>query len=127
MAKIAPPEHLEGIVSDRGFVYRVVSVGVDNSWGQTPLHYAQRDADAVFRTFTGALGPATADGSFRLLGAEANGAALRFLLGALTFYQTDHLLFYFSGHGGDDGIALADGIFPYEELHAALQQIPSHS
>ncbi|WP_420814137.1 caspase family protein [Polyangium spumosum] len=116
-----------GIVQNRAFVYRAVVCGVNNSIGQTPLSFAESDAQAIFRTFTGALGPADEENSKLLLGARATRGNVLRVLQAYAQRGTDYLLFYFSGHGSEDGLALADGMLEYWELHAALANLPARA
>lgn len=105
--------------------YGVIAVGVNIAEDQDPLQYAERDAQRIFATFTGALGPARMDQSILLLGGQATRRKLINALAAAAELGTDYLLFYFSGHGGQDGICLADGVLTYQTLRRALRRVNS--
>jgi len=50
-------------------------------------------------------------------------AAVRDALDMLIIFPPDHFLFAWTGHGGENGIALADGILTYDELAYRLGAI----
>ncbi len=97
--------------------YRLLSLGVNSTpFAKKALRFAELDAVRLARAFTSSRGPVSADGVVVLRGRQANLAAVRAELDMLTLFPPEHLLFAWTGHGGDDGIALSDGILTYEEL-----------
>lgn len=104
----------------------MLSLGV-NVTPLTPTHlrFAEVDAVRLAQPFTSSRGPIDEDDVTVLLGGRATLAAVRMELDMLTLFPPEHLLFAWSGHGGDDGIALADGMLGYDELAQRLGQINS--
>ncbi|WP_437626006.1 caspase family protein [Sorangium sp. So ce1151] len=100
---------------------------MNDSADELPLRYAESDARAIWRTFTGALGPAQATDGALLLGAAATRKSVLRCLQAVAELPTDYLFFYFSGHGSQEGIALADGLLDHRLLRYALGQIDCHA
>ena len=68
------------------------------------------------------MGPANASESPLLLGEGATIGTVLVWLYFMAQADTEYLLFYFSGHGSEEGIELADGTLTYRALHEALQQ-----
>jgi hypothetical protein len=52
---------------------------------------------------------------------------LRRWLAELRTVAPEHLMMYWSGHGSEEGIVLADGLFTYAEFGAALASVPSRT
>lgn len=96
-------------------MYYVLSIGVNYGPGADLLSFAEKDAIDVFRVFSGALGPPRVGGRC-FLGARATRAEVLAALDALAWQQPEYLLLYFSGHGSEEGILLADGLLYYDEL-----------
>jgi hypothetical protein len=112
-------ERLEGPVS-----YRLLSLGVNvTPFAKTALRFAELDAQRVVRAFTSSRGPVSEDEAVLLRGPEARLAAVRDALDMLIIFPPDHFLFAWTGHGGENGIALADGILTYDELAYRLGAI----
>ncbi|WP_437982671.1 caspase family protein [Sorangium sp. So ce117] len=96
-------------------MYYVLSIGVNYGPGADLLRFAEKDAIDIFRVLSGALGPPRVGGKC-LLGARATRAEMIAALNALAWQPPEHLLLYFSGHGSEEGILLADGLLHYDEL-----------
>ncbi|MDI3288660.1 caspase family protein [Polyangium sp. 15x6] len=107
--------------------YRALVCGVNRTAGASPLRFAEDDARRVHEAFTGPMGPASASDSPLLLGPHATVGNVLFCLQHMARIGTEYLLFYFSGHGGEDGIALADGTLSYRRLHKALQEVSARA
>ncbi len=99
-------------------MYRLISCGVDSPPGGTPLRFAEQDALNVANTFTSSIGPLQPEDVVLLRGHVATADQL--LAAFLSAGQPEHLVFYFSGHGGPHGLALADGQLSYENLSALI-------
>lgn len=62
-------------------------------------------------------------GAARLLGGNATRANVYSGLQAMRQRGPDYFVFYFSGHGNDDGIALSDGLLHFRHLVPLIQAI----
>ncbi len=102
-------------------MYHVISCGVNTPPNETPLRFAEKDASDIATVFSSAIGPVS--GVTPLLGIDAdnNGIFSAFLAAAES--PPEYLVFYFSGHGNDEGIALADGDLTYETLAAYIRYV----
>jgi hypothetical protein len=107
--------------------YRLISIGVNVAPNASPLRFAENDAARVRHMLTGSRGPATDDEADLLVGRAATMQALVNRLQILSFFPPEHLVLYFSGHGNERGIALADGFMPYSALAALLEAIPAQT
>ncbi|WP_437713015.1 caspase family protein [Sorangium sp. So ce448] len=103
-------------------MYYVLSIGVNNGPGANRLNFAEKDAVDVFRVLSGALGPPRVRGRY-LLGTRATRAEVIATLVALALQPPEYLLLYFSGHGSEEGILVADGLLHYADLAQYLQRI----
>jgi hypothetical protein len=104
-------------------VYRVVAIGVNRVAGASTLTFAEKDATDIANAFSSSQGPASEDEVIALLGPEATRTAIQDALVALLVPRPTYLVVFFSGHGNRDGIAAADGIFPYSRLRSLLGAI----
>lgn len=103
--------------------FKLVSVGVNTAPGATPLEYAEQDAANVHALLTSDLGPVPVEDAILLVGRAATTEALNFRLATISLTRPDILLLYFSGHGGESGIGLSDGLFAYRILAEWVQMI----
>lgn len=102
-----------------------VAVGVNASEG-TPvvLSFAERDAVQVASAFTSAIACPDSQ-AFHLTGRDATTDSVLGLLQMLQEQPPEHLIFYFSGHAGDPGIGLSNGLLRHDVLRQALEYVPS--
>ncbi len=96
--------------------YRVLSIGVNRN-----LRFAQKDASDFARAMGSAAGLIYPDDVTCLY--EATVDELRVALAELTLVRPTYLCFFFSGHGTQDGIVLADGEMTFTELAAWMRRI----
>jgi hypothetical protein len=104
-------------------MYRVISCGVNAPPNSKKLNFAEKDAADVSNFFTSALGPIKGDGVATLLGDQATSSDIYSAFIAADVAAPDYLVFYFSGHGNDEGIATADGLMGYDHLAALVKLI----
>jgi len=104
-------------------MYRVISCGVNGPSGAEPLQFAEKDAADVAALFQSALGPRELAGVALLQGADATGANILSALAEAVLEASDYLVFYFSGHGTDDGVAAADELLPYDDLAEMIRYV----
>lgn len=105
----------------------LLTLAVNAPRGGAPLAYAEADGGRITRAFTSARGPVSPDHAYPLLGASATRTAVRKGLAAMQTLCPEHFILYWCGHGSRTGIALADGLFEYDELGEALAAIPSRT
>lgn len=104
--------------------YRLLSLGVNKTpFARNVLSFAELDALRMARVFTSSRGPIADENATVLLGAQASIDVVRNELDLLAQYPPENILFAWSGHGGDDGIALTDAILTYAELANRLARI----
>lgn len=105
-------------------MYRVIACGVNQGPSAKPLQFAEKDAADFAAFFRGALGPPVSDEQVVLLqgsAASARSIELAIIGAGLLSDATTYLVFYFSGHGGRDGVLTSTGILPYESIIQALR------
>lgn len=104
-------------------MYKLVSCGVNVGPGASRLRYAQKDAQDVYTLFTGSTGPINPRDASCLLGPAATRASVLTTLRNLAHTPMTAFIFYFSGHGNDQGLLTSDGLLPFAKLVPALQNI----
>ncbi len=116
-----------GRLTGKGFPMEhfLLALGVNVAPKCHPLRYAEDDARRVHELLTGSLGCVTS--AQQRLGAHATCKEVVRLLRSpsLALLPPDQLTLYFSGHGGPEGIALADDILTYKELGELLRDLRS--
>jgi hypothetical protein len=104
-------------------IYRIVSCGVNEGPGAEKLSFAEKDAEDVKRFFSSALGPVDESDVSVLLGSRAKVLDVRLALIGMALDTPTFAVFYFSGHGNEQGLLCADGLFPYADLVSDLRCI----
>jgi hypothetical protein len=103
--------------------YVLLSVGVNTAPGATPLHFAEKDAADVYRLFTSPDGPVERDFGVPLLGAAATRGQVIRVLDQIRRIEPDIFVLFFSGHGNESEIALADETLHYSILADKIARI----
>ena len=103
--------------------FKLIAVGVNEPKGGKRLSFAEQDATKVRDLLVSDLGPATPGTETLLIGPAATVRAVHGALAETTFQRPDILLFYFSGHGGSNGVALSDDVLLYKDLAEYVQLI----
>jgi hypothetical protein len=106
-----------------GIMYVVVSAGVNQTPGGAALSFAEKDAKDMRDALVGAAGPVERHDAGLLLGATCTRQCLWDRLMDASLQNPTYFLFFFSGHGNEDGLAVADGLFEYKVLHRALKVV----
>jgi hypothetical protein len=101
----------------------LIAVGVDRPRGGDALRYAEHDACKITDAFIGQLGPVHPRDATLLLGRDATWANLDGVLARMQRQAPDFLIVFFSGHGNDSGIALADQSYAFSTLRRRLERI----
>ena len=104
-------------------MYYLVSVGVNAPLGSKALSYAEKDAADLYKAFVGGEGPVAPERAKLLVGGEARVADILRAIVTAVAAQPSHLLFYFSGHGNEQGLAAADGLLGFKLLHRTLRAV----
>lgn len=104
-------------------MYYLIAVGVNETPGAPQLSFAEKDAGDVYKAFVGGQGPVEVENAVLLLGNDASKESVWLALVAAQVKQPTHFLFYFSGHGNEQGLAVRNGLFPFEWLHRALRRL----
>lgn len=104
-------------------MYKLVAVGFNDTQGQNPLMFAEKDATDVCKTFLSDQGPVAPGDAALLVGTRASRRAILDALAEAARSNPTYLAFFFSGHGNEEGFLVADGLFRYSELHRALSLI----
>lgn len=99
-----------------------ICIGVNSSPGQQPLRFAERDAYNIAHDFQGPLGMPIGECRL-LLSAQATSAALLATCLHASARDVDVLRVYFSGHGSNTGLALADGELEFEDFATMLRLV----
>jgi len=106
-------------------VYHVISCGVNAPPSADILAYAEKDAEDIASVFQSAIGPVSSEGVTVLLGRDASEEGILTAFLEVAIRQPDYLVFYFSGHGNDDGIAAANGLIGYDTLASFIRMVDS--
>ena len=94
--------------------YSLITAGVNASPQQTILDWAEKDAQDFHDLMTSAIGPSPQ--TTHLLGRAATGQSISRAFMSSALVQPDFLVFYFSGHGDENGLAVADGALHHSNL-----------
>lgn len=102
----------------------LISIGVNDDGANTVLSFAEHDAHEVYEALVGAEGPVAEHQAFRLLGDHATLSNVFKAFDRVKDLSPSHLVFYFSGHGDRDGLALAGQTeISFKELIAELRRL----
>lgn len=96
--------------------YHLISAGCNYSPGNQVLSFAEKDAEDIYKVFVGEEGPVPPQNATLLTGASANAEAIILSLAHAHMNKPTHFLFFFSGHGNEEGFALFDGLFLFSTL-----------
>jgi len=100
----------------------ILTIGVNAGPRSTVLSFAEKDAEDVAGFFASDLAvPGAA--TLTLRGSGASRSAVSNAVAALYPYSPDQLVFYFSGHGGNRGLLLSDGLLEHDELAHLLKPL----
>jgi hypothetical protein len=107
---------------------RLLSVGVNHTpLSDTTLRFAERDAQRLAQYLASSRGPTQPEDATVLLGAKATIKAVRDRLDLLVVFPPENLIIGFSGHGGYEGVGLADELLSYDELGSYLNAIEART
>jgi hypothetical protein len=102
----------------------LLAIGVNSTpAAKIVLGFAERDAHRVTRLLTSSRGRVRKNDAHLRLGAAATARGVSACLSDLARSGPDHLILYVSGHGGWQGIGLADGVLSYPQLRAWLNAV----
>lgn len=103
-------------------MYYLISVGVNQTPGSSVvLRYSEKDAADVYKAFVGGQGPVAPENAKLLVGPDATLESVYWALVAAQVSGPTHFLFFFSGHGNEDGLGVSNGLFHFEHLRRALR------
>lgn len=108
------------------FTATLITMGVNAPPNATALTFAESDAANVYRLFSSPSGPTWTSKHYGF-GGQATSAAVDLTLFEMRGTCPDFLTLYFSGHGSDSGIALADRHYYYGEIVERLAGIQPKS
>lgn len=101
----------------------LIAVGVNTPRDGEALRYAELDARRIAAAFVGQLGPVCIEDATILLGCNATHQELDAALAREESRKPDYLIFFFAGHGYNQGIALADRLYAFSRLQRRLKRI----
>jgi hypothetical protein len=106
----------------------LLSLGVNKTpLSPTTLRFAERDAARFGHVFTSSRAPFRPEDARVLLGDRANLRDVRSHLDMLALFPPRNFVMSWAGHGGSDGIALADGLLSYAELGERVERIDART
>lgn len=101
--------------------YYLISAGVNASPGQTQLSYAEKDATDIRDLMVSAVGPRPT--SRLLLGPRADRSGISTAFLSAMFDKPDFFVFFFSGHGNEDGLAVGGGTLHHSDLVELIRMV----
>lgn len=104
-------------------MFHLVSIGVNDAPNAGPLNFAEKDAQDVYEAFTGGEGPVRSANARLLQGDDATLRIVRRELNKISRARPRFFVFYFSGHGSPNSLALSDEGFRFSELYNAIEKI----
>lgn len=104
-------------------MFRLLSIGVNDAPGAIPLSFAEKDAQDIFKAFSGGEGPVSPANATLLQGDDATLRAVRRELLNIARERPKFFIFFFSGHGSRTGLALTDTDLRFSVLYEAIKRI----
>ena len=114
-------------IMELGLAYELIVVGVNKTPGSpVVLEHAEDDGVRYAGARLSALGPANLERRQHLIGARATRRAVDRALVTAAGRRPHFLELAFDGHGNEDGIGLADGVYPFSLLERRLRESGAH-